>query len=385
MGRRTCFRGGHRCVQAKAGAGGQRHPCGRARRFAAVLRIGFAGSGLIAWTHAIGIKAMIQAGVIDGQITAVYDSDDARAAGFAEVTGAESLSSLDQLMAHCDALWVCTPTVAHTEAVTGAVAAGRAVFCEKPLATQLKGAHSLAEAVAASGVPAQVGLVLRSAPVFRALRDLVTSEDLGRPMAAVFRDDQYFPIQGVYGSTWRGDSERAGGGCLIEHSIHDVDILRFCLGEVAEVAGTTANLSGKGDVEDVASVSLRFASGASANLTSVWHDIMSRGSSRRLELFFERGMAWLENDFRGPLHVQTSDGPDLVACPSPVWVDDLPLKDDDVGLALRAYVEADRAFVDAITEGRPPEPGLAEAVVAHELVDAAYRSAALNGAPISMC
>ena len=349
-----------------------------------MVRIGFAGSGLIAWTHAIGIGAMIKAGVVDSEITAVYDTDPARAAGLAEATGARSVSGFDELIAQCDAMWVCTPTVAHTEAVTRAAATGRAVFCEKPLATDLEGARSLAEVVATSGVAAQVGLVLRSAPVFRALRDLVESGDLGPPMAAVFRDDQYFPIQGVYSSTWRGDPKMAGGGCLIEHSIHDLDILRFCLGEITDVAGTTANLSGKGDVEDVASVSLRFASGATANLTSLWHDIMSRGSSRRLELFFERGLAWLENDFRGPLHLVTSEGSDVVACPSPRWVDDLPLKDDDIGLALRAYVEADRAFVDAVTEGSPPSPGFAQAVVAHELVDAAYRSAALNGAPISV-
>ena len=55
---------------------------------------------------------------------------------------------------------------------------------------------------------------------------------LGAPMAAVFRDDQYFPIRGTYASQWRADVAQAGGGCLIEHSIHDVDILRFCFGEV---------------------------------------------------------------------------------------------------------------------------------------------------------
>ena len=57
-------------------------------------------------------------------------------------------------------------------------------------------------------------------------------------------------------------------------------------------------------------------------------------------------------------------------------MDALPLADDEVGLAVRAYVEADRAFVDAVTGGRPPEPGLDVALEAHRLVDAAYRSAA---------
>jgi predicted dehydrogenase len=94
-------------------------------------------------------------------------------------------------------------------------------------------------------------------------------------------------------------------------------------------------------------------------------------------------MVRLSNEFRGPLHVQTSQGKEVRECPSPEWVDALPLPDDDIGVAVRAYVEADRAFADAILEGSPPEPSLAEALVAHRLVDAAYRSAATGGAPVA--
>ena len=115
------------------------------------------------------------------------------------------------------------------------------------------------------------------------------------------------------------------------------------------------------------------ASGATADLVSVWHDILSRGSTRRLEVFCQDGLAWLDDDFRGPLHVETSAGADVRPCPSPDWVGDLPLADDEIGLAVASYVEADRAFVDAVVSGRPPEPGLAEGVIAHRLVDAAYR------------
>jgi predicted dehydrogenase len=137
-------------------------------------------------------------------------------------------------------------------------------------------------------------------------------------------------------------------------------------------------------VEDLATVSLSFASGAEAQLSSVWHDIMTRGSTRRVEVFCREGMAWLEDDFRGPLHVQTSQGTEVRACPSPEWVDALPLADDEVGLAIRAYVEADRGFVDAVSGGWAPDPGLEVALVAHGLVDAVYRSAARGGEPIDV-
>jgi predicted dehydrogenase len=150
------------------------------------------------------------------------------------------------------------------------------------------------------------------------------------------------------------------------------------------VTARTANHAGHEGIEDLASVALSFASGLEAQLTSVWHDILSRGSTRRVEVFCQEGMLWLEDDFRGPLHLQTSEGTETRACPSPPWVDALPLAHDEIGLAVRAYVEADREFVDAVMEGRSPEPGLDEALVAHRLVDAAYRSAAGGGVPMDV-
>lgn len=348
------------------------------------MRIGFVGAGLIAWAHGLGLQAMIEAGVIEASIDAVHDPHQKRAARFAATCGAQPADGVAEVVERCDAVFVCTPTAAHHEAAAAAAAAGRAVFCEKPLATDLERARALVDTVAAAGVPAQSGLVLRSAPVFRALRDLVHSGELGRPMAAVFRDDQYFPVQGTYASQWRADVTRSGGGCLIEHSIHDLDILRFCFGEVDEVAGRTANFSGHRGVEDMAAVSLRFRSGLTTQLSSVWHNILSRGSTRRMELFCQDGMVWLDDEFRGPLHVQTSDTSESRSCPSPAWVDALPFGTAEIGLGVSPYVEADRAFVDAVVAGRDPAPTLDDALTAHRLVDAAYRSARDGGRPIAL-
>ncbi len=349
-----------------------------------MVRIGYVGSGLIAWAHGLGLKAMIDDGVLDASIVAVHDQAERRARRFADALGGDVVAGAGDVARRCDAVWVCAPTSAHRGAVDEALAAGRAVFCEKPLDVDLARASALVDAVRSSGVPGQSGLVLRSAPVFRALRELVRGGTLGAPMAVVFRDDQYFPIRGTYASQWRADASQAGGGCLIEHSIHDLDILRFCFGEVDSVMARTANHAGHHGIEDLAAVTLSFASGLEAQLTSVWHDILSRGSTRRLEVFCREGMVWLDDEFRGPLHVQTSDGTEVRACPSPAWVAALPLPDDEVGLAVRAYVEADRSFLDAVAAGRPPEPGLDVALEAHRLVDASYRSADGGGVPISL-
>ncbi len=321
-----------------------------------MLRIGFVGSGLIAWAHGLSVKALIDGGVVEAEIVAVHDQRERRARGFADALGGDVVPDAADVARRCDAVWVCTPTSAHRGAVDEALAAGRAVFCEKPLDVDLARATGLVEAVGTAGVASQSGLVLRSAPVFRELRDLVQGGSLGAPMAAVFRDDQYFPIQGRYASQWRADASQAGGGCLIEHSIHDLDILRFCFGDVDSVVARTANHAGHEGIEDLAAVTLSFASGFEAQLTSIWHDILSRGSTRRLEVFCREGMVWLDDEFRGPLHIQVSDGTEVRPCPSPPWVDALPLADDEVGLAVRAYVEADRAFIDAVTAGRPTRP-----------------------------
>jgi myo-inositol 2-dehydrogenase/D-chiro-inositol 1-dehydrogenase len=347
-----------------------------------MVRIGFVGSGLIAWAHGLGLQALINGGLIDASLAVVQDQNEKRASRFAAMCGADVVLEAAEVVERCDAVYICTPTAAHRGAVDACAAAGRAIFCEKPLATDLSRATGLVEAAAA--VPSQSGLVLRSAPVFVALKELVASGTLGAPMAAIFRDDQYFPIQGTYASKWRSDVTQAGGGCLIEHSIHDLDILRFCFGDVQRVAARTANVAGHQGIEDMASVSLSFESGLEANLTSVWHNVLSRGSTRRIELFCQDAMVWLDNEFRGPLHIQTSDGIESRPCPSPEWVDQLPLADDEVGLAVKSYVQADRAFVDAVVEGSPPTPSLDEALQAHRFVDAAYRSAAAGGVPVTV-
>ena len=246
-----------------------------------MLRIGFVGTGLIAWAHGLSIKSLIDGGVVDASIVAVSDQRERRARGFADVLGGDVVdvvADAADVARRCDAVWVCTPTSAHRDVVDQAVSAGCAVFCEKPLDVDLRRATELAEVVGVSGVPSQSGLVLRTAPVFRELARPRAGRTLGAPMAAVFRDDQYFPIQGTYASQWRADAAQAGGGCLIEHSIHDLDILRFCFGDVDSVVARTANHAGHEGIEDLAAVTLSFTSGLEAQLTSVWHDILSRGS-----------------------------------------------------------------------------------------------------------
>jgi predicted dehydrogenase len=234
-------------------------------------------------------------------------------------------------------------------------------------------------------VPHQVGLVLRWAPVFRTIADAVATERYGRVLATVFRDDQYFPIQGFYGSTWRRDVAAAGGGTLIEHSIHDIDVLRWILGDPVAVSARTACRFGYPGIEDTAALTFSYADGSVAQMTSVWHQVLTRESSRRLEVICEKALFWTDDDYLGPLFVQTDDGVETLEADAPPWTGQLTVP-EVYAKALAQYAEPSKAFLDALEAGGATAvgyPGAAEALAAHRLVDLAYRSAAADGVSLS--
>jgi predicted dehydrogenase len=348
------------------------------------LRIGIIGCGFIGTIHSLALRALVAGGAVDARVVATCDADVRRAEAFARPHGA-GLATTDagELLAEVDAVWICTPTATHPALVAAAAGRGVAVFCEKPLAVDLPSAARLVDDVAVAGVAAQVGLVLRSAPAMVALHDLVQGGSLGRPMAVVFRDDQYLPTQGQYASTWRGDVAQAGGGTLLEHSIHDVDVLRWLLGDPVDVSARTACMAGLPGIEDVASVTLTFASGATASLTSVWHQVLTRPSSRRIEVLCEDGLAWIGGDeWDGPLEVLTGAGLEVRPTPPDPDVAALPVSAPWRQVVVQ-YAPQANAFLRAVRDGTAPRPDLATGLAAHRLVDAAYRSAAAGGHPVA--
>jgi UDP-N-acetyl-2-amino-2-deoxyglucuronate dehydrogenase len=345
-------------------------------------RIGIIGCGFITMLHSRAIKGLVDAGLVDAAVVGACDVDLDRARKVAKAHGADvATADAAELLAQVDAVWICTPTVSHRALVEQAADAGVAIFCEKPLAFTADDAAAMASA--AASVPSQVGLVLRTSPVLGAMRDLVQSGDLGRPMAVVFRDDQYLPNQGQYASEWRADVSIAGGGTLIEHSIHDLDVLRWMLGDVAAVSARTSNHAGHEGIEDVAVASLLFESGAVASLTSVWHQILTRPSTRAIEVICERGIVSIDGDeYVGPLRLVSDGRTDSWQVQPPDWVLELPIEEPWKRYA-GTYAPQARSFLDALAAGVTPDPGLDVAVAAHRLADAVYESAASGGAPVA--
>jgi len=194
-------------------------------------------------------------------------------------------------------------------------------------------------------------------------------------MSVVFRDDQYIPVQGMYASTWRGDKERAGSGTLLEHSIHDLDILEHTCGPVASVSARSANFHGIDGIEDSVTVLLTFAGGAVGSLTSVWHDVLERPSLRRVELFGERAQVTVDGDWWGPVEWQTR-GHEAVRLEGEALQAEAARRGAALG-------NPDGLFVAAVAAAKPAWPSFAEARRAHVLADAVYRSAAAAGAPVA--
>jgi len=340
---------------------------------AAKPRIGFVGCGLIAGMHA----GLLAASGEEYQIVAAFDPDSRRRDDFAEQWGAASVASATDVVDRSDAVYVCTWTSEHAALVDTVVGAGRHVFCEKPLAFDAAAATAMAERVAEAGVVNMVGLILRSTPAMLALREMIHSPDSGRVMNVVFRDDQYLPIRGMYGSDWRGDPLRAGRGALLEHSVHDLDLLEWLVGPVASIAASQHFFHGLERIEDSISCLLRYESGTTATLSSVWHDITSRPSQRRIEVFCERALYTLDGEWTGPLHWERVDGDEVTR--GSIEGDAMTNWLSQRGIEPR-WPPA--VFLRAIRDGGAATPAFADAIRAHELVDAAYRSAETGGAAV---
>lgn len=337
------------------------------------LQVGFLGAGLIATYHS---KSLRRCGAPVERV-GVYDPDPGRAATFAEASGHTVMTSEDEVLDGCQAVYICTWTSEHLRQVDKAASRRLAIFCEKPLAFDSASAAQMLAMVRDADVVNQVGLVLRRSPAYLWAKHLIDDPAAGVVMGVVFRDDQFIPIQGHYASTWRGDRTRAGAGTLLEHSIHDVDMLRVLVGEIERVSTHVTNFHGHDGIEDVATATVRFASGALGTLASVWHDNLARPSLRRVEVFCAHRHIVIEgDDWYGPVTWTDNSG------------DTRTLVGDELSAAVARLSDGlenpDGEFVRAALAGSAATPDFADALQAHLIIDAMYASAAADGASVEV-
>jgi myo-inositol 2-dehydrogenase/D-chiro-inositol 1-dehydrogenase len=229
---------------------------------AAPLRIGVIGAGWIATDH------IALLGKLGHDVVAVCDIDIERATNVAP-EGARVFDRWDDLLAResLDAVWVATPPLLHGAPAIAAMERGLPVYLEKPIARTLDDARAIAAAAESSGVVCAIGYQWHAAEAVELLR-------------AALGDQQVAYLWGVSAGPTAARPwflERSGGGGnLLERGSHQLDLQRAVAGDVSsvQVAAATELLAQseieRGDIEDAATITLRFASGALGTVLLAW-------------------------------------------------------------------------------------------------------------------
>jgi len=238
------------------------------------MRIGLVGVGRIGALHAGTLASLDSV-----EQVVVADIDPARARAVAKELALETVRDVDALFrAGLDGLVICSPTSAHPELIGRAMDAGLTTFCEKPLASDLRGTELIAERAAGREVPIQMGFQRRFDPGYRAARDAVSSGRLGWIHTIRANTGDASPPPASYIPT--------SGGFFRDCSIHDIDAVRFVSGrEVVRVYAVGENRGDDffaefGDVDTAAAV-LTLDDGTTALISG------SRYNARGYDVRFE--------------------------------------------------------------------------------------------------
>lgn len=230
------------------------------------LRTALVGCGKVGAIHARALRALPESDLV-----AVCDASIDRANDFAARFGARPFADVDAMLAAArpEAVVLATPHPLHAGAAIRSARAGAHVLVEKPIAATLRDADAMLAAARESGVT--LGVVSQRRfyePVLR-IRAAIDAGKIGRPALGVFamfswRDPAYYASD-----PWRGRWDAEGGGVLVNQSPHQLDLLRWFLGDVEEVSGTWANLNHpEVEVDDTAVATVRFRNGGLGSIVT---------------------------------------------------------------------------------------------------------------------
>lgn len=156
------------------------------------------------------------------------------------------------------------PNHLHAGPTIAAAQAGKHVVCEKPLGRGADEAYETWQRVAAAGVHHLCAFNYRFVPAVRLAREIIASGELGE--IHHFRGTYLQDWGGAASDVWRFDASQAGSGALGDLGAHVVDLARYLVGEIVDVAGQLATFWPEREVDDAFSAVVRFASGAVGTL-----------------------------------------------------------------------------------------------------------------------
>jgi predicted dehydrogenase len=284
-------------------------------------RVGFLGLGWIGRSRMLALRDSGWA-----QITTLVDPDEeARRGASLEVPGASVLADPGEIP-DLDGLVIATPSALHAEQAGRALAAGSAVFCEKPLGRDPGEVRDVLQAARAADRLLAVDLSYRHTAAARALREVVRAGGIGEVQFAELT------FHNAYGpdKPWFTRRTLAGGGCLIDLGTHLLDLMLWITGtEDLQVQAAALRRHGRPldpdgeDVEDLALAQLSTPQGAIVRLACSWFLPAGRDCVIECSLYGTEGAVCLRNvegsfyDFVAERHVGTSR--ELLAAPLDDW------------------------------------------------------------------
>ena len=225
------------------------------------LKVGVIGAGGIAHAHLPFLAKRSDA----VELTAIADINPEAAAAVAEQYGiTEHGTSTAAVIAAVDAVLVCIPTHLHAPVAIDALKAGKAVFCEKPIARSLDDAKAIVTASHDSRAPLQVGFVRRFDEEWLAFREAILADKVGRPV--VWRNAMAGPGPA---NPWF-NTESQGGGPFLDGCIHNLDFALHTFGPASWVFAHLRTLSPKHTALDTGTATIHFASGDELMLAWSW-------------------------------------------------------------------------------------------------------------------
>jgi len=262
------------------------------------IGVGIIGTGFMGKAHAFAYRAV--AGIFPGSLrpvlTCVADIDGPAAERAAGQLGFSRWTADWRALVEdpeVEIVSITTPNVVHREMALAAVAAGKHVHCEKPIAPNAAAARDMMEAAEAAGVVTQVGYNYLKNPILKLARAMVAAGELGdiTGFRGVHAEDYMADPEIPYG--WRVDPS-GGGGAIADIGSHIIGIARFLIGPISEIIAdletvirTRPVAPGSPDrraveVDDIARLGVRFARGCGGTIEANWV-----ATGRKMQLGFE--------------------------------------------------------------------------------------------------
>lgn len=320
-----------------------------------MINIGILGCGRIGQVHGATLRAMTKA-----RVAAVADAMPAAAQALgakldAPVMDADALINDPGI----DAVIIGTPTTTHYDLIHAAAAAGKAIFCEKPVDLSVDRIRDCLAAVEKAGVPFMTAFNRRFDPNFAHLQRQIAAQVIGNVelVTILSRDPAPPPIGYI----------KTSGGIFRDMMIHDLDMARFLLGEEPvelTAAGSCLvdpEIGAAGDF-DTAVVTLKTASGKICQISNSRR--ASYGYDQRIEVHGSTGMLRADNMLENTVELSNGHGM-CKAVPQPFFL-------ERYAAAYRAEMEH---FVDALVSGEAVTPTGLDGLKAQMLADAADAAA----------